>query len=113
MMAVSLSEAAIQPYLNKVTGYVAIGCINSPTNVTLTGSYDTLVQLQEMLRADKVFSPLLKVENAYHSTYVAELAPKYADLLQNLAPGTLPLSPVLGQDAPVMFSTVTDRKSVV
>jgi len=109
MMAVALSEAAIKPYLSRVTGYVAVGCVNSPSNVTLTGSYDTLIQLQEMLRADKVFCSLLKVENAYHSSYMEELAPKYANLLQDLTPGTGPISPVLGQNVPVMFSTVTGQ----
>src|SRR5271170_6415748 len=41
MMAVGLSEAAVQKYLDKAdehTKGAVVGCVNSPKNVTLTGT---------------------------------------------------------------------------
>jgi len=115
MMAVALSEAAIQPYLDKLnrtsaSSYATVGCVNSPCNITITGSYNALNELRSALTAQNIFCPMLKVENAYHSKFMEDIAPEYEKLIENLEPGA-PSLPIFkqGGQVPVMFSTVTGQ----
>lgn len=44
MISVALSEEAVAPYLEEVmnlpgVGKISVGCVNSPTNVTITGTH--------------------------------------------------------------------------
>lgn len=48
MLAIGLGEAAVQPYLERVThGEVVVACINSPSNVTLSGDSAGIAQVLE------------------------------------------------------------------
>jgi len=115
MMAVALSEAAVQPYLDRLSrtstsSNATVGCVSSPCNVTITGSCDALNELRSALTAQNIFCPMLKVENAYHSKFMEDIAPEYEKIIQKLEPGapSLPISKQGGR-VPVMFSTVTGQ----
>lgn len=105
MMSVGLSEEAIEPYLQvtrSVGGNISVGCVNSPRNITLSGSKKQIDVLSEALKRDHVFFQKLKVNVAYHSQMMKEVALIYEMLIRNIEAGEGPFI-----NAPLMFSSVT------
>jgi acyl transferase domain-containing protein len=103
MLAVGLGTEKVQQYLLSVSS-VEIGCINSPNSVTLSGNLVQLTGLKTAIQQDGYFAQILRVDLAYHSSFMAEIAARYNDLLvQNCE---LPL--IGGRDV-AMFSSVTGK----
>ncbi|KAL3488130.1 hypothetical protein BJX62DRAFT_253516 [Aspergillus germanicus] len=102
MLAVAISEQAIQSYLDRLEdGTVQIGCVNSPKSITLTGSKAHLDLIEGWLVADGVFARRLRVDVAYHSRFVESIADDYLQALSGIPKE-------LKQDGLVpMISTVT------
>ncbi|UNI19406.1 Type I Iterative PKS [Purpureocillium takamizusanense] len=92
MTAVGLSRDHIRPYLDRLQSehgstHVAIGCVNSPKSVTLTGVASGLDTLEQWLWADGVFAKRLRVPIAYHSEFMEAIAETYATLIGDLHSG--------------------------
>ena len=110
MMSVGLSKEKVIPFLEefgteKKISSVAIGCVNSPDNVTLTGVEQDIDILRTTLERHQIFVRKLNVGVAYHSTYMDEVALDYENLLGNIASGcSYPNSPTVS-----MFSTVSGK----
>ncbi|MCJ1389265.1 hypothetical protein MMC18_002121 [Xylographa bjoerkii] len=108
MISVGLSEAKVIPYLLRVGGYedgdIAIGCINSPQNVTITGEEARIDDLCKILDDEDIFNRKLKVNVAYHSRFMKSIAPEYQMLIDSIKGGT----PLPG--SPAMFSSVTGER---
>ncbi|KAL8645570.1 MAG: hypothetical protein Q9226_007241, partial [Calogaya cf. arnoldii] len=101
MLACGLGEAEIQPYLNRCTsGDVVVACMNSPTNVTLSGDLQAITQIEAMLKADDIFARRLKVDTAYHSPHMRVIADKYFSSLTDIYVNS-------GDDSIKMFSSVS------
>ncbi|KAI4248190.1 MAG: hypothetical protein LQ352_005995, partial [Teloschistes flavicans] len=101
MMSVGLSPDDVelyltQPSLQEASGMIAIGCYNSPTNVTMSGSKEKIDALKRLLDADGVFARKLKVDNAYHSQYMEAIAQEYSQLIADIQPGNMTRSDSLG-----------------
>ena len=108
MMSVNLSETDVEAYLRQdqighLDGNVAIGCFNSPRNITLTGSEKRLNSLKALLEKDGILAQKLKVGVAYHSTTMNAVASDYHMLIGDIRIGE-PLPRV-----PSMFSSVTGK----
>ena len=103
MMSVGLSEEAILPYLNKLdaSDIAVIACINSPSNVTLSGDSSVLEKLEERFTSEKIFARRIKVEIAYHSPHMRVIADEYMALIKSIQT----LSPT--KSSPVFYSSVT------
>ena len=90
MMAVGLSKADVEEYFNKVrisdSDVLSVACINSPSNVTVSGDRSQLTELETLLKADSVFARRLAVENAYHSTHMNYLADDYLKSIEDIKP---------------------------
>lgn len=99
MLSVGLSEEDVRPYLDKLEN-VGIACVNSPSNITLSGDGLNLATLEKHLQSENVFARKLKVEVAYHSPDMRVIADEYLDSIKDIQ--ILPTT-----SAPVMFSTVT------
>ena len=89
MLAVSLSENEIEPYLmltrskfGKLNLFVA--CINSPSNVTVSGESEMVDYLKAILNKDNITSRALRTGIAYHSPQMREISADYALSLQGL-----------------------------
>lgn len=107
MMSVGASEADIQTYLCRTEsddGYISVGCVNSPRNITVSGSNGRIAALEKVLQQDDVFTRRLKVDVAYHSRYMDDVASVYGTLIQDIDIGTL------STEQPTMFSSVTGRR---
>ena len=102
MLVAGISEDQALDYLKRVSdGKVVIACVNSPSNVTVSGDMLGINQLHEILMADSIFTRKLKVETAYHSHHMNIIAVAYLESLHDIE--TLP---TIGPDI-VMFSSVT------
>ena len=106
MLSVGLSEEGAQQYISKLvpSEVAVIACINSPSNVTISGDSLALTKLEGLLKLDDVFARRLKVENAYHSPHMQTIADDYLTAMGQLGicePSTT---------APAMFSTVTGNQ---
>lgn len=106
MMSVNLAEPEAEAYLVKssLPGHVSVACINSPTNVTLSGDEITIDQLRVSLEKDGVFARKLRTGVAYHSPAMHQVAAEYLSSLGRLEPREL-----YGGN-PFMVSTVTSQK---
>lgn len=107
MMAIGLSEVHIEPYLKKLeissSEALSVACVNSPSNVTVSGDVAQLNELETLLKADSVFARKLAVENAYHSTHMRYIADDYSTSIGDVKP-ILTINPASGV---IMISSVT------
>ncbi|SPO04420.1 related to lovastatin nonaketide synthase [Cephalotrichum gorgonifer] len=111
MMAVGLGESEVQPYLKRANreqerGLASVACVNSPNSTTITGDREAVEHLHELLDGVSVFNRLLKVDTAYHSHHMKEVAPRYEDALGNIQGSTLSAT-----DVRFFSSVTTEEKS--
>lgn len=108
MLAVALSAEKIGPYFAKVRkegqwGPV-VACYNSPESITVSGVDDQIDELILHLNKANVFNRKLRVNVAYHSPQMAEVALEYLERLT-------PLNQGHGRTHPIgMISSVTGDK---
>ncbi|KAL8727064.1 MAG: hypothetical protein Q9166_006307 [cf. Caloplaca sp. 2 TL-2023] len=107
MMAIGLSEAGIQPYLQKLEmsagDVLSVACINSPSSITISGDIWLLTRLEGLLKSDSVFARRLTVETAYHSDHMKHLVEAYEKSIEDIVTTTVFTSGV------TMISSVTGR----
>ncbi|KAF7553514.1 hypothetical protein G7Z17_g3559 [Cylindrodendrum hubeiense] len=87
MMACGLSDEVAREYISKLdasVGKVNVACINSPSNVTVSGDVAALDALEAVLQEENVFARRLKVSTAYHSHHMLEVADQYLESLSGL-----------------------------
>ena len=82
MIAIGLSAASVQAYLDKVEiqpGHhgLNVSCISSPQNITVSGEQVYIDALEVLLQKDEVFARKLPVMVAYHSAQMLEIAEEY------------------------------------
>lgn len=111
MLAVALSQEEVQKYLAEVavqlgTGCLSIGCINSPSNLTITGDEKSIDALFSLLDRDHIFARKLRVTVAYHSPHMEQIASEYRSLIRDIAPGCLQTH---ATSKPILFSSVSGR----
>ncbi|ODH53443.1 hypothetical protein GX48_00273 [Paracoccidioides brasiliensis] len=111
MIAVGLNQETLRSYMDKVhasnRGELVIACFNSPRNNTVSGDEVMVDALKELLDAEDIFARKLKVQNAYHSSHMRELAEEYLQLMSSPAAGQLFNS----EHDIQMFSTVTGKRN--
>ena len=83
MMSVGLAVQEATVFLDRLshvyeTTNVAIGCINSPNNVTVTGDKLQMDTLESWFKENSIFTRRLNVGVAYHSTHMNEIADEYS-----------------------------------
>lgn len=101
MMAVGASpEAAAEAIAAVAPGEVHVACVNSPQSVTLSGEFDGVDRLLEALQEKGTFARKLKVDTAYHSPHMQEVAEEYYEAIADISPR----SPTKGSS---MFSSVS------
>ena len=62
MLAAGLTESEAVKFLNKVkNGVAVVGCVNSPTSVTLSGDVQAIDELETLIKSDGKFARKLRV----------------------------------------------------
>jgi acyl transferase domain-containing protein len=111
MLSVGLLEDHVNgllPNINKseVAYGVPLACVNSPSNVTLSGEDSLVSQLKAKLDEKDAFSCKLRVTVAYHSPQMETVSTKYMPLISSLkAPADVVNSPKIP-----MISSVTGEQ---
>ncbi|KAI2922579.1 hypothetical protein CBS147343_2171 [Aspergillus niger] len=82
MLAVALNEKEVITYFDKVIKNhillrLTVACINSPNSTTVSGEESQIEDLKSLLNADQIFCRRLKVQVAYHSFQMHEIAAQY------------------------------------
>lgn len=74
MLAVGLSRNEVGIYIRQVPlqseECLLVGCVNSPSSVTVSGDLSAIAKLEELLHADRIFARRLKVTQAFHSSHM-------------------------------------------
>ncbi|XP_044716041.1 polyketide synthase dehydratase domain-containing protein [Hirsutella rhossiliensis] len=102
MMAVGLSVQQVQPYLARSKPPVVVGCVNSPSNITLTGDRASLEDLRTVFEQENIFCRLLQVDNAYHSQHMLSVRDDYLKSISDITP--------VKNSAITFYSTVLGRE---
>ncbi|KAF2218270.1 acyl transferase/acyl hydrolase/lysophospholipase, partial [Elsinoe ampelina] len=107
MLATSLGEEAVQPYLERLqNGKVTLACINSPSSTTISDDSQTISSLETAIKADGHFSRKLLVNVAYHSPQMKVIAGDYQAALGDIQ------SLAQGDSSVHMFSSLTGKRIV-
>lgn len=107
MLAVALSQQDTMAYIQETgkqfdTTKLIIGCVNSPKSMTVTGEVAQLDAMKVILDRQGVFCRRLKVNLAYHSSQMEDIADLYLKAL-----GELESDYADHKDCPEMVSSVT------
>ncbi|KAI0465689.1 hypothetical protein F4859DRAFT_527822 [Xylaria cf. heliscus] len=92
MLAVNLPEERLGSYLQSFKqqfpiNQICLACVNSPSNITLSGPEKFLDIIQEQLDKDVIFAQKLRTGVAYHSPIMQEIANDYESALGTLFTG--------------------------
>ena len=108
MISIALSEEDALPYLSeeaeKAGQIVSVGCVNSPSNITVTGGKKAIRGLQKRMNTLGIFAKTLQTGVAYHSQYMQAISSEYQSKLGNLTARDGSIS------APTMISSVTGQR---
>lgn len=92
MISVGTSLEKANTYLEEILaqcpgGLLCVACINSPKNVTVSGSRLLINLLKTRLDQDEVFNRVLAVPVAYHSPQMKMIAARYTNSIGKLEAG--------------------------
>ncbi len=89
MAVIGLSLEAMNTLLESLGTELGVNVagVNSPSNITLSGSLDGLLRIQSELEGKSVFFRLLDLDYAFHSPYMDGLLPHLQKNLGDLQPG--------------------------
>ena len=82
MLAVSLSEAQVQPFLSDT---VNLAVINAPSTCVLAGSPDAIAALEQQLAAQEIACRRVETTHAFHSAMLAPIREELTALARTLA----------------------------
>ena len=89
MLAVGASHEDTQNLIDAKTdtaGECTIACINSPKSITISGDASRISQVSALADAKSIWNRRLKVDVAYHSYHMNDVADEYALLLGDVKP---------------------------
>lgn len=83
MLAVGLGADEVGDYIPEENEEgVTIACENSPSSVTLSGTFDDIAAVKEILDESDVFNRALPTGKAYHSPHMHAVSSLYAELYE-------------------------------
>ncbi|KAH8897429.1 hypothetical protein GQ53DRAFT_791898 [Thozetella sp. PMI_491] len=91
MMSVNLAESQVADFLARwgvQKGTVHVACVNSPTNVTLSGPSDSLDIIKVHLDEVGIFAQKVNTGVAYHSPAMLAVSSEYLELMGSLEMGS-------------------------
>lgn len=114
MMSVAMSAENATKYLDTKLGRAArddgdivLACINSPKNVTISGTVEYIDRIQRAADEDGVFARKLKVDNAYHSPMMNAIAKEYRQAIGDLRAESSESSHLRPESLPTFYSSLT------
>ena len=81
MLAAGVGVEEIAHFIADLSDDVIVACENSPSSVTLSGTFIGIQEVKNRLDSAKIFARELKTGKAYHSSQMSAVAPVYNHLL--------------------------------
>ena len=107
MCSIGLSELDARKFIQDYEDRVQLAAINSPSNCTLSGDDEAIVEIVQSSKETSLFCRQLKVDTAFHSDHVLPAAPKYVGALLSAKVSNT------GHRTCKMFSSVTGHEVYV
>lgn len=101
MIAVGAGPDAVRPMLKLLHSYATVACVNSPSSVTVSGDVDAIDELEIVLQERQLFNRRLKIDVAYHSDHMRNVAEAYLFSIQSIKPSSVSTA--------TFFSSVTNE----
>ncbi|KAL8698413.1 MAG: hypothetical protein Q9224_001862 [Gallowayella concinna] len=87
MLAIGASPDKVRPMLKRLgSANAIIACINSPSSVTASGDERAITRLQALAAGENLLNRRLKVEVAYHSSHMEDIARQYLEAISSVVP---------------------------
>lgn len=98
------SEEASKLIEESGSGYATVAAINSPQSVTVSGDVSAIESIHQLATARSIFARRLRVEVAYHSRHMEQVAESY---LESIKPFFNAMDISAGSPRPIFVSSVT------
>ncbi|KAL8707779.1 MAG: hypothetical protein Q9220_007231 [cf. Caloplaca sp. 1 TL-2023] len=87
MLAIGAPPAQVRPMMKRLgSAHAVIACVNAPSLVTASGDERAITRLQSVIEDESVLNRRLKVDVAYHSPHMKDIAAEYKDSLSGIIP---------------------------
>ncbi|OQE31225.1 hypothetical protein PENSTE_c001G09701 [Penicillium steckii] len=86
MIAIGAGPDAVKPMLKTLKSYATIACVNSPSSVTVSGDVSAIDELEPILQEKALFNRRLKIDVAYHSDHMKNVAEAYLAAIESIQP---------------------------
>ncbi|KAF1962478.1 hypothetical protein CC80DRAFT_499849 [Byssothecium circinans] len=107
MMAVGCSREHAKKLITDAKIPATVACVNSPSNVTVSGDSAHLEALEAVVQEQGLFARRLKVHVAYHSSYMHSCSSEYYASIEDIEFGIVSPTDDDAQSRPIMVSSVT------
>ncbi|KAJ5082078.1 type I iterative polyketide synthase [Penicillium argentinense] len=88
MIAIGAGPEAVTPMLKTLSSYATIACVNSPSSVTVSGDVSAIDELEPVLQEKALFNRRLKIDVAYHSNHMKNVADAYLSAIESIQPSS-------------------------
>ncbi|KAF4595806.1 putative polyketide synthase [Ophiocordyceps camponoti-floridani] len=106
MMAAGLPyDEAVNLCSERFPGRLSVAASNSPSGVTLSGDQDAVDEAVALLQQRGIFTRILKVDTAYHSSHMVPCAGPYLSLLE-----ACKIRPMAGDPSCEWYSSVIGQR---
>lgn len=87
MLAIGAPPAKVRPMIKRFgSSHVVLACHNSPSLVTVSGDSQAIAEIQSAAEDEKLLNRRLKVDVAYHSPHMHEIAEDYLAAIKSIEP---------------------------
>lgn len=87
MLAIGASPAKVRPMLKRLgSSKVVIACVNAPSLVTVSGNVGAIFELRTDAEEESLLNRRLKVDVAYHSPHMRDIAGDYLAAIKAVKP---------------------------
>ena len=85
MLAIGASSARVRPMIRRLgSAHVVLACINGPSLITASGDAGAISKLQSMVEDESLLNRRLKVDVAYHSPHMRDIADEYRNSIKDV-----------------------------
>ncbi|KAL8941461.1 MAG: hypothetical protein Q9211_001817 [Gyalolechia sp. 1 TL-2023] len=87
MLAIGASPAKVRPMLKRLgSAHAVVACVNAPSLVTASGDERAMTRLQTVAEDASLLHRRLKVDVAYHSPHMSDIAEQYLRSISTIVP---------------------------
>ena len=85
MLAVGASPAHVRPMLTRLgSAHAVVACVNAPSLITVSGDERAMARLQPLAEEEGLLNRRLKVDVAYHSPHMKDIATQYLESISSV-----------------------------